>query len=88
MNAGDKDGLFSGFYAILNLVHSTSEEQALVQASQLLAGGAKALQLRMKGASADAMMKIAYPVGALVRSYGIPFIINDRITILNIYIAV
>ncbi|MBK9072189.1 MAG: thiamine phosphate synthase [Myxococcales bacterium] len=63
---------WQGFYAILD-----RDDEALARA--LLAGGAHALQIRMKGATPREIMRVAKWLRPLTRHVGAALVINDRL---------
>lgn len=69
-----------GFYAITDL-KLAGKEGLLAPAKEILAGGARIIQLRSKGLSTDEMLKAARELGAAARRHGAALIINDRVDI-------
>lgn len=63
---------WQGFYAVLD-----RDDRALAEA--LLAGGARALQIRMKHGSARDVLHVAGWARALTREYNAALVINDRL---------
>lgn len=63
---------WQGFYAILD-----SDDEELARA--LLAGGASALQIRMKDATPREIMRVAKWLRPLTRQVGAALVINDRL---------
>ena len=51
------------------------------QVEQALRGGVTCVQLREKSLGVPAILVEAEEIGALCRSYGVPFLINDRVEI-------
>jgi thiamine-phosphate pyrophosphorylase len=66
-----------GFYGIVDAPASPSAAVAL--AEKLVAGGACAVQVRMKRAATRDVLAVCRAVRALVR--GVPFIVNDRVDV-------
>ena len=59
----------------------TGDQTLLQQVEQALKGGVTCVQLREKKLDRDAFLAEAIEMGALCRSYGVPFIINDDVDI-------
>jgi thiamine-phosphate pyrophosphorylase len=70
-----------GFYGVVNLDDGAPPRQAVALATQLLEGGACALQLRMKQGSTRAMLEAAEALLPLCRARGVPFVVNDRLDV-------
>lgn len=67
-------------YAILDLSY-VSPSAALGTAQALLAGGAGILQLRAKNHHPQAISSLAADLLALCRAHGVPFLINDFVSL-------
>ena len=59
----------------------TGEQTLYRQVEQALKGGVTCVQLREKGLDETAFLAEAKEIGALCRSYGVPFIVNDSVEI-------
>src|SRR5262249_49144576 len=71
-----------GLYGIVDLAgESPDPARALSIAAQLVEGGARILQLRMKQAQAAAMLATAEPLQSCCRQRGATFIVNDRVDV-------
>lgn len=67
-----------GLYAIVDLPATRAAHELL---ASLLDGGASVVQLRMKSASASAMLATARALAPACRARGVPFIVNDRLDV-------
>ncbi len=84
---------FRGLYGMVDLSPGDAEptapgqpvlpmlERARTLALALVRGGARIVQLRMKGASAADLMAAAAVVGPIAREAGRPFVVNDRVDV-------
>jgi len=72
----DKIGCLTGLYAIIDS-QALSGRNYLKVASQLIRGGAKAIQLRDKLSSKDELLSIAQQLKNLCSKHGVLFIMND-----------
>lgn len=70
----------SGLYAIVDNSFSLQYDHATL-AAFFLKGGAKILQLRMKGAEEEAVLRAAQSILTLKKSYSFTFILNDAVTL-------
>lgn len=68
-----------GLYGMVDLPPSGEGGTALARA--LIAGGARVLQLRMKGAEAAPMLAAAGQLRSLCSAEGVTFIVNDRLDV-------
>lgn len=59
----------------------TGERTLYQQVEEALRGGATCVQLREKDLGFDEFLREAVDIGALCRSYGVPFIVNDNVEI-------
>jgi thiamine-phosphate pyrophosphorylase len=73
----------SGFYAIVGWdgVVDKPVAHAVALAEQLLAGGACALQVRLKKAPLHLVIDVARAVGELARAASVPLVVNDRLDV-------
>jgi thiamine-phosphate pyrophosphorylase len=70
--------MIRGVLPILDVGPDRPKERAPELARQLIAGGARALQLRAKTLSARDLLELARAIRAATREYGVLLYINDR----------
>jgi thiamine-phosphate pyrophosphorylase len=69
-----------GLYAIVDPEHCAGRDPRLV-AEAILRGGCAALQLRAKQGADAAWLELGHELAALCRARGVPFIVNDRVSL-------
>ena len=70
-----------GLYGMIDLPASADVAAATSLAGALVDGGARVVQLRMKGADAAPLLAIARALTAWARARGVGFIVNDRVDV-------
>ena len=71
-----------GLYGMVDLpVEAASSEAALSLAGALVEGGARIVQLRVKGADARDLVAWARALGPWCRARGVTFVVNDRLDV-------
>ncbi len=70
-----------GLYGMIDVPADSESEPALALAAALLDGGARVLQLRMKGAEAAAQLLVRALWRAWCRTRGVAFVVNDRLDV-------
>ena len=70
-----------GLYAMVDVPATVEGGAATALAGALVDGGARIVQLRMKGADAAAQLAIARTLAPWCRARGVTFIVNDRVDV-------
>jgi len=73
--------ILRGLYGMVDLPATAEPAAATALAGALVDGGARVLQLRMKGADAAEQLALARLLAPWCRARGVTFIVNDRVDV-------